>query len=191
MMNPKSPVARIPSRFGKFQMESFPSEFPDFPHVALYKKDWKETPTVRIHSECMTGDVFGSLRCDCGLQLNGSMQTIHEQGGYLIYLRQEGRGIGLNNKLLAYNLQDQGMDTFQANEALGFHADDRDFTPAVEYLKKEGITEIRLMTNNPEKVSQVEALGIKVLERVPIVIPVDEDNEAYIKAKRDQAGHML
>ena len=172
-------------------MESFSSEFPDFPHVALFRKDWKETPTVRIHSECMTGDVFGSLRCDCGLQLEGSMKTIYEEGGYLIYLRQEGRGIGLNNKLLAYNLQDQGMDTFQANEALGFHADDRDFTPAVEYLRKEGVTEIRLMTNNPEKVSQVEELGIKVIERVPIIIPVDRDNEAYIKAKKEQAGHML
>lgn len=172
-------------------MESFTSEFADFPHVALFNKEWSETPTVRIHSECMTGDVFGSLRCDCGLQLEGSMKTIHDVGGYLIYLRQEGRGIGLNNKLLAYNLQDQGMDTFEANEALGFHADDRDFTPAVEYLKKEGITEIRLMTNNPEKVSQVEALGIKVIERVPIIIPVDQDNEAYIKAKREQAGHML
>ncbi len=181
----------MPSTRGNFKLEAFPSEFPDFPHLALVKSLVEEVVNVRIHSECMTGDVFGSLRCDCGEQLHQSSEYIESNGGVVIYLRQEGRGIGLENKLKAYNLQDQGMDTIQANLALGFHADDRDFTPAIEYLKSKGVSKINLLTNNPEKIASFEGTGIKVVKRIPIIVAEDQENAPYLRTKKESMGHML
>lgn len=187
----KTTEARLPSTRGTFKLEAFASEFPDFPHLALVKSLDGEVINVRIHSECMTGDVFGSLRCDCGEQLHRSSEYIESNGGVVIYLRQEGRGIGLENKLKAYNLQDQGMDTIQANLALGFHADDRDFTPAIEYLKSKGITKINLLTNNPEKIASFNHSGIKVMKRIPIIVAEDNENAPYLRTKKESMGHML
>lgn len=187
----KTTAARMPSTRGNFKLEAFSSEFPDFPHLALVKSLVEEVVNVRIHSECMTGDVFGSLRCDCGEQLHRSSEYIESNGGVVIYLRQEGRGIGLENKLKAYNLQDEGMDTIQANLALGFHADDRDFTPAIEYLKSKGVRKINLLTNNPEKIASFEGTGITVVKRIPIIVAEDQENAPYLRTKKESMGHML
>ncbi len=147
---------------------------------------------TRLHSECFTGDLLGSLRCDCGEQLRGAIRTINEAGGgVLLYLAQEGRGIGLVNKLRAYQLQDQGFDTVDANQRLGFDADERWFLPAARMLQKLGFNRVRLLTNNPEKVSGLAACGIEVVERVPHKFPTNAHNEAYLAAKRKRSGHYL
>lgn len=147
---------------------------------------------VRVHSECITGEAFGSLKCECGPQLDASLDRVHETGGVVVYLRgQEGRGIGLANKLRAYQLQEQGVDTLDANLQLGFPADARDYTAAAEILADLGIDRVRLLTNNPEKVSQLEAHGIAVTERVPLLVGVTEENLAYLAVKRDRMGHQL
>ncbi|MCW5730238.1 MAG: GTP cyclohydrolase II [Alphaproteobacteria bacterium] len=147
---------------------------------------------ARIHSECFTGDLLGSLRCDCGEQLRGAIRAIAEAGGgVLLYLAQEGRGIGLMNKLRAYRLQDQGFDTIEANERLGFEADERLFEPAAAMLRHLGFDAVRLMTNNPEKVRQLEAVGIRVAERVPHAFPANAHNEAYLLTKKKRSGHYL
>lgn len=163
-------------------------------HFALVISDPDPTKPVlaRLHSECFTGDLLGSLRCDCGEQLRGAIRTINEAGGgVLLYLAQEGRGIGLVNKLRAYQLQDQGFDTIEANQRIGFDADERWFLPAARMLQRLGFTTVRLLTNNPEKVKGLEACGIAVAERVPHKFPSNAHNEAYLAAKRKRSGHYL
>lgn len=186
--------SNIPTESGKFDIVAYDSGIDQFPHVVLVNlpQVLPEIVNVRIHSECMTGDVFGSLRCDCGEQLHQSLRYFGQHGGVLIYLRQEGRGIGLVNKLKAYNLQDEKhLDTIKANHALGFHTDERDYGPGVAILQAMGIKKIRLFTNNPEKIDAFEGSGIEVVERVPIEISVRAENAAYISAKRDILGHFF
>lgn len=163
------------------------------PHLAMVSgiPNPDEPTLVRIHSECLTGDVFGSKRCDCGKQLQGALHQIHEQGGVLVYLRQEGRGIGLINKMKAYQLQDRGLDTFQANMHLGFEADARTYEDALFILQDLGIQQIRLLTNNPEKLQAFDGSDIEVVERVPLIISPEAENEFYLRAKQDIMGHML
>lgn len=184
---------RLPTAFGDFEMIAYPSEHPDFPHLVLRSEKTPEAGpvNVRVHSECMTGDVFGSRRCDCGEQLHTAMDLFGREGGLLIYLRQEGRGIGLVNKMRAYNLQDEGMDTIKANHALGFHADERDYGPAIAILHSLGIKQLRLYTNNPEKVDSFKDSGIEVIERCSIEIAPHHDNEAYLRTKVNDMGHFL
>ncbi len=161
-------------------------------HVALIVGAFGgQPPLVRLHSECLTGDVFGSLKCDCGPQLREALQIIGETGGgVLLYLRQEGRGIGLANKLRAYALQDRGLDTVDANRRLGFADDERDYGHAAEILRELGIDRVRLLTNNPAKVAGLEAAGILVVERVPHHMPVNPHNADYLAVKRDKSGHL-
>ncbi len=162
------------------------------PHVVLRSNVSNEgTPLVRVHSECMTGDVFGSTRCDCGDQLNRALASIAEEGGMLIYLRQEGRGIGLVEKLKAYNLQDQGMDTIEANEALGHPSDGRSFAVAAEILEELHVKSIRLLTNNPAKIEGLEANGIQVEVREPLIIEPLKENARYLAVKKALMGHLL
>ncbi|WP_354643336.1 GTP cyclohydrolase II [Kitasatospora camelliae] len=161
-------------------------------HLALALGDPQgRTPLVRLHSECLTGDVFGSDRCDCGPQLRESVERIADAGGYLLYLRQEGRGIGLYNKLDAYALQDAGLDTYQANTALGLPEDGRDYTSAAQMLTTLGATTIDLLSNNPDKAAQLADLGIRVTERVPTGVHVSESNIRYLRAKVEHTGHSI
>lgn len=174
-------------------MIAFGEEGDLHPHIALVASsaDGAAVPLVRVHSECMTGDVFGSTRCDCGQQLDLSLDHIGAEGGCLIYLRQEGRGIGLVEKMKAYNLQDEGMDTIEANEALGHQADARSFDVAAEILRTLGMLEVRLLTNNPQKVKELEENGIRVEKREPVVIAPVKENEAYLAVKKAAMGHWL
>lgn len=183
----------LPTEFGDFEMIAFESGVKDFPHLALMTKNLDKSKSIltRVHSECLTGDLFGSSRCDCGAQLEHAMININQEGGVLLYLRQEGRGIGLINKMKAYNLQDQGLDTIQANLELGFHSDERDFTVAVDMYKLLEISKIRLLTNNPEKITAFDNTGIELTERVPIIIPAKAENEGYLKVKKEQMGHLF
>jgi GTP cyclohydrolase II len=184
--------ARLPSAYGQFVMDVFDSGREELPHIALHNEGVSnEAVNVRIHSECITGDLFGSTRCDCGEQLKASLNYIHENGGVLIYLRQEGRGIGLVNKLKAYNLQDEGFDTIVANHQLGFATDLRTYDAAIAILKHFGIQRINLMTNNPEKLEAFENSGIHVESRIPIIISPVADNERYLQTKKDGMGHMI
>lgn len=162
-------------------------------HLALGIGDYENAPVplVRPHSECLTGDVFGSQRCDCGPQLREAVERIGEQGGYLLYLRQEGRGIGLYAKLDAYALQDRGLDTYEANVALGRGEDERDYTAAAQMLAALGVGEIRMLSNNPDKSRQLAALGVPVAERVPTGVHVSEANVRYLRAKVEHTGHTL
>lgn len=162
-------------------------------HVAIGLGAWRdaEIPLVRLHSECLTGDVFGSLRCDCGAQLAEAIERIDAQGGFLLYLRQEGRGIGLYNKLEAYRLQDTGMDTFEANRALGFDDDLREYTVAAQMLRALGRTRIRLLSNNPEKVRQLGENGIAVVERLGTAVHCNVHNRHYLASKVLAAGHHI
>ncbi|MFJ1702656.1 GTP cyclohydrolase II [Kitasatospora sp. NPDC088346] len=161
-------------------------------HLALALGDARGgTPLVRLHSECLTGDVFGSDRCDCGPQLRESVELIARAGGYLVYLRQEGRGIGLYNKLDAYALQDTGLDTYQANTALGLPEDGRDYTAAAQMLAGLGITTVTLLSNNPDKAEQLARLGIEVAERVPTGVHVSASNIHYLRAKVEHTGHSI
>jgi len=191
--------ADFPTRFGKFRILGFegserdPETCRPEAAVALVMGDIHSAPPlVRIHSQCLTGDVFHSLRCDCRQQLEMALEMIADTGqGILIYEQKEGRGIGLIAKLQAYELQDQGLDTVEANERLGFKADHREFALPGAVLKAMGVTEVRLLSNNPQKVAALEAVGIRVVERVPCEPALEEKSAAYLKTKREKLGHLL
>ncbi|MDT7531283.1 GTP cyclohydrolase II [Sphingopyxis sp. SE2] len=187
--------AQIPTPFGLFEMLLFRERGTDIEHVAMVRGIVAdaEKVLVRVHSECITGDLFGSLRCDCGDQLRLSLQKIQAEGrGVVVYLRQEGRGIGLANKLKAYNLQDHaGLDTVAANIALGFRPDERGFRPGAEILRQLEVRSVRLMTNNPGKVEALEKCGIRVVERVPVFAEARRENAFYLRTKAEQMGHDL
>ena len=188
------PNAVLPTRFGTFQIYGFESDEDDEQLVALVRRPLSDQrPTlVRIHSQCVTGDIFHSLRCDCGEQLERALQTIAEAGsGVLLYQFQEGRGIGLINKLHAYQFQDQGADTVEANARLGFEADLRSYRFCAEVLLRLGISRIRLMSNNPDKIRGLEAEGLQVVERVPLVVAPSPVSQDYLKTKKEKLGHLL
>ena len=191
--------AVLPTRYARFTIHGFEGKGPNEEAIALVRgkirgpfKSKKSVPLVRVHSQCLTGDVLTSLRCDCRAQLELSMKEIGKAtAGILLYLPQEGRGIGLMNKLRAYELQDQGMDTVEANEKLGFAADVREYEFPAQILKKLGVTRIRLLSNNPEKVRQLEAAGIEVVQRVPCQPRISRISRAYLQTKKKKMGHLL
>jgi len=190
----RAACARIPTEEGSFQLCVYENNQDDKEHLAMIMGDVaeKENVLVRIHSECFTGDVLGSRRCDCGEQLRRAMEWIASEGeGVLIYLRQEGRGIGLKEKLRAYNLQDDGLDTVDANLALGHVADARDYSPAAAILNDLEVRSVRLMTNNPDKIHELQRLGIEVRQRIPIEATVYPENAAYLLTKVNRMNHLL
>ena len=186
--------ARLPTRYGDFTAVAYKSAVDAAEHLALVMGDVssEEPHLVRVHSECLTGDVFGSRRCDCGAQIDLALQRIAEEGrGVFLYMRQEGRGIGLHNKIKAYALQDSGLDTVEANVQLGFSPDLRHYGIGAQILSDLGIRNMRLLTNNPKKVIGLESYGIKLVERVPIIVPTNAENEQYMQTKHDKLGHLL
>ncbi len=187
--------AKIPSKLGsQFTMHIFSNKVDEAQHIAYVKGEISPEASVlvRVHSECLTGDVFGSLRCDCGSQLESAIKQIDEAGsGVLLYLRQEGRGIGLVNKLKAYQLQESGLDTVEANHRLGFEADLRDYGIGAQILRSLGVRKMRLLTNNPRKIVGLEGYGLELVERVPLEVPSHAQNLKYLKTKRDRLGHLL
>ena len=190
----RATVVNLPTKYGEFKAYSYKSKISNENHLALVKGEISdgEPVLVRVHSECLTGDVFGSMRCDCGDQLEIAMKRIASEGrGVLLYMRQEGRGIGLYNKMRAYSLQDQGMDTVEANQALGFDADLRDYGTGAEILVDLGIKKLRLLTNNPQKISGLEGFGLELIERLPIQTPSNSKNIKYMKTKKEKMGHIL
>lgn len=185
-------TTRFPTRFGEFTLHGYQHD--GVVHLTLVKGDIDAAPSVlmRIHSECLTGDVFGSQRCDCGAQLHAALRMIQQEGkGILIYLRQEGRGIGLWNKLRAYELQDNGFDTVEANLHLGFQPDHRNYTAAIAILKDLGVKSVRLLTNNPEKAWYFEESSVRLIKRIPLQISPNHENVHYLRTKRDRLGHLL
>ena len=191
----KKVVVDLPTRYGSFKLHLYENTLDHLDNpMALVKGDINtgEPVLVRVHSECLTGDIFGSKRCDCGEQLIAAMSMVEREGkGVVLYMRQEGRGIGLVNKLLAYHLQEQGKDTVEANEALGFKADLRDYGTGAQILKDLGLKKIRLLTNNPKKVIGLKGYDLEIVERIPLEIPPNSVNEKYLKTKRDRLGHLL
>ena len=190
----KQVEANIPTPWGQFLMKAYSTDLEDrMPHLALVHESFDPgRPTlVRIHSECLTGDLFGSKRCDCGEQLERALELAAAEGGVVIYLRQEGRGIGLINKLKAYNLQDEGLNTADANTHLGFEIDDRGYEDAVAILEDLNVRSIRLLTNNPEKIRAIENSRLRLLERVPLIIKASQENVVYLNTKKDLMGHLL
>ncbi len=186
-------IADLPTRFGEFQVVAFESPSDGLPHAALLRGNplGRSDVPVRLHSECLTGDAFASLRCDCRQQLEMAEEEIGRQElGIILYLRQEGRGIGFANKIRAYRLQERGLDTIQANEALGFRADERDYEVAAHMLELLKVRSIRLMSNNPSKIADLIAHGVKVTGRIPLVVPPNPYNARYLETKR-RAGHLL
>ena len=187
-----SDVANLPTKFGTFKIQAFKEILPDGcfkEHLAVFTEPMPETPVVRVHSECLTGDALGSRKCDCGEQLEFALRFIQSHGGMLIYLRQEGRNIGLLNKVNAYALQDRGLDTVAANHQLGFSADERTYEMVETILAHYGITRIRLLTNNPKKIESLE--GIDIVERLPIVVEPNPHNEGYLQVKKEKMGHLF
>lgn len=182
-----SEVANLPSRFGKFKVKAFKEDIKE--HLVIYTEDLAEVPIVRIHSECLTGDAIGSLKCDCRDQLEYGLELASQTKGMVIYLRQEGRDIGLLNKINAYALQDTGLDTIEANHQLGFGADERTYEIVSFILKHFGITKIKLLTNNPDKINSLD--GIEVVQRVPIIMQTNKHNENYIQTKKEHMGHLF
>jgi 3,4-dihydroxy 2-butanone 4-phosphate synthase/GTP cyclohydrolase II len=191
----KKVIVDLPSKYGNFKLHLYENTLDPLDNpIALVKGDLSgdEPVLVRVHSECLTGDIFGSKRCDCGEQLLAAMLMVEKAGrGVVLYMRQEGRGIGLVNKLLAYHLQEQGKDTVEANEALGFKADLRDYGTGAQILKDLGLKKIKLLTNNPKKVIGLKGYDLEIVERIPLEIPPNPINEKYLKTKRDRLGHLL
>ncbi|MEA3201649.1 MAG: cyclohydrolase [Thermoplasmata archaeon] len=189
-----SAVAELPTRFGHFQVVAFHAPDESKEHAALVHGDitGKEDVPVRLHSECLTGDAFTSFRCDCRQQLELAMEKVQEMpAGAILYLRQEGRGIGFANKIRAYQLQEMGLDTNEANERLGFQADERDYEVAAQMLRALGVKSVRLMSNNPDKARDLEHHGIKVTGRIEVVVPPTPHNAFYLETKRVKSGHLL
>jgi 3,4-dihydroxy 2-butanone 4-phosphate synthase/GTP cyclohydrolase II len=187
-------VTRLPTKYGNFDLHLYQSVLDKKEHLALVKGeiDPDKPILVRVHSECLTGDVFASMRCDCGEQLHRAMMMVEQEGtGIVLYMRQEGRGIGLVNKIKAYKLQDDGHDTVEANEELGFKADLRDYGIGAQILVDLGVKKMRLMTNNPKKIVGLEGYGLEVVERIPIEIEPNEINHKYLETKRDKLGHLI
>lgn len=185
---------KMPTAYGDFQMKAFTQKNSGQQHLAIFKGEWKEDEPVlvRVHSSCMTGDIFGSCRCDCGPQLHKAMEMIEKEGkGIIVYMNQEGRGIGLINKLHAYKLQEEGVDTVDANTQLGFKADLRDYGVGAQIIRHMGVTKMRLMSNNPTKRAGLVGYGLEVVENVPIEIEPNVYNEEYLKTKRDRMGHTI
>ncbi|MDD2611754.1 MAG: bifunctional 3,4-dihydroxy-2-butanone-4-phosphate synthase/GTP cyclohydrolase II [Bacteroidales bacterium] len=190
----RGPMVQMPTKYGHFHLIPFTQLTNGLEHIALVKGTWEkdESILVRVHSSCMTGDIFGSMRCECGEQLHKAMEAIEKEGkGVLVYMNQEGRGIGLMNKIKAYKLQEQGLDTVDANLHLGFDADERDYGVGAQILQKIGVRNMRLMTNNPVKRIGLEAYGLTITEIVPIEIPTNQYNEAYMRTKKERMGHNL
>ncbi|WP_312362853.1 bifunctional 3,4-dihydroxy-2-butanone-4-phosphate synthase/GTP cyclohydrolase II [Sphingobacterium sp.] len=187
-------TVNMPTQYGDFKMKAFTQKDTGEQHLALYKGEWNEDEPilVRVHSSCVTGDIFGSCRCDCGPQLHKAMEMIQQEGkGVIVYMNQEGRGIGLINKLHAYKLQENGLDTVDANVQLGFKADLRDYGVGAQILRNLGVTKMRLMSNNPTKRAGLVGYGLEVVENVPIEITANPFNEEYLKTKRDRMGHTI
>ncbi len=182
-----SQVANLPSRFGDFKVKAFKEGEKE--HLVIYKEDLDEIPIVRVHSECLTGDAIGSLKCDCRDQLEFALKLAQETNGMVIYLRQEGRNIGLLNKINAYALQDSGLNTVEANHQLGFKADERTYEVVTEILHHFGIKKIKLLTNNPDKINSIS--DVEVVERVPIIMKSNKYNEDYLEVKKDKMGHLI
>lgn len=181
----------LPTSFGTFKLSVYQSRDGE-EHIALVgKKNLGKNPLVRIHSQCLTGDTFSSKRCDCRQQLQKSIRLVNKNGGVIIYLNQEGRGLGLANKVRAYALQDQGLDTVEANEALHLPIDNRDYTVAAQILADLGISKVKLLTNNPQKLKQLEKYGIKVTKRIPLEVKPHAINRKYLLAKKKKLGHKL
>jgi 3,4-dihydroxy 2-butanone 4-phosphate synthase/GTP cyclohydrolase II len=184
----------MPTEWGDFQLHAYKQTTTDQTHLALVKGTWeKDEPVlVRVHSSCVTGDIFGSCRCDCGPQLHAAMQMVEEAGkGVIVYMNQEGRGIGLINKLKAYKLQEQGMDTVEANLALGFGMDDRDYGIGAQIIRDQHVSKMLLMSNNPKKRTGLVGYGLEVVENVPIETDANDHNRFYLETKRDRMGHTL
>lgn len=188
-------TTRLPTLWGPFQMALYLEKPSGKEHVFLWMgqlADEASAPLVRIHSECMTGDVFASLRCDCGQQLQEAMKAVAREGrGVILYLRQEGRGIGLAAKMQAYALQDAGLDTVEANLALGFAPDERDFSIAADMLLAAGVTQVRLLTNNPQKVESLESAGVQVVERIALAPAEQQENSRYLRTKVEKMRHLI
>jgi 3,4-dihydroxy 2-butanone 4-phosphate synthase/GTP cyclohydrolase II len=190
----KGEKVNMPTKYGHFKLIPFRQISNGMEHVALIKGEWeKDEPIlVRVHSSCITGDIFGSMRCECGEQLHKAMQLIENEGkGVIVYMNQEGRGIGLMNKIKAYKLQEEGMDTVDANLHLGFNADERDYGVGAQILREVGVTKIRLLSNNPVKRIGLEAYGLSIVENVPIEIMPNQHNEFYMETKKTRMGHNL
>ena len=187
----QSNIANLPTKYGKFKIKAYKDAHQE--HLAIMSQDFEtlDAPYVRIHSECLTGDTLGSLKCDCQNQLDLSLKFIAEHGGLVIYHRQEGRNIGLLNKVNAYALQDQGRNTIQANLELGFGEDDRDYSIVGHIFNDLGVKKLKLITNNPKKIKYVESLGVEIVERIPAITKSNKYNEAYLFTKKEHMGHML
>ena len=187
----QSNIANLPTKYGKFKIKAYKDGNQE--HLAIMSQDFEtlDAPYVRIHSECLTGDTLGSLKCDCQNQLDLSLKFIAQEGGLVIYHRQEGRNIGLVNKVNAYALQDQGRNTIQANLELGFGEDDRDYSIVGHIFNDLGVKKLKLITNNPKKIQYVESLGIEIIERIPAITKSNQYNEAYLSTKKEKMGHIL